>query len=123
MRFAVVGVLGFVIDAGLTATLSLALPAYVARAPAFLLASFVTYVLNRTWTFAAAHGPLWRTYVAYLFATAFGAAVNYAVFAAVVALWGSDSLTILEGVALGSIAGLAFNFSAASMFVFRSRSG
>ena len=119
LRFCVVGVLGFVIDASITTLLSAEFQPFVARVPAFLLASIATYNLNRVWSFGHAEGSSWRGYWAYIFTTSVGALINYAIFMVVVIAGGASTGVIVTGVALGALGGLAFNYAAASRVVFR----
>ncbi len=86
-RFAVVGGIGFVVDAGLTeALVALGVSPLAARVAAIAAAILTTYLLNRSLTFrsdrrgAAAVGEGGR-YVAVALAVA---AANYAIYAAIV---------------------------------------
>jgi putative flippase GtrA len=126
LRFAIVGTLGFAVDAGV---LALALHSGLAgfhagRCLSFLAAASFTWALNRRFTFAdraasrGSRGTQWARYVAAMSA---GAAVNYAVYALVLAWAGYTALIAPFAVAAGSIAGLGVNFSAARWFVFAAR--
>ena len=120
-RFLVVGSLGFAADSTLTLFLTqpIALPSWLARIPAFLAASYLTYRLNRRWTFKAeAYARGWPAYV---LATGIGSLLNYAVFTSWTAAFGDGAAMIVAGVALGSLVGLAFNYLASSRVIFRSR--
>jgi len=119
-RFLVVGTIGFIIDAGCTLLLvdAAGWPAGLARLPAFLIASWATYRLNRAWTFKERSGePLgWS---AYALATGVGAALNYATYSATVVAFGTSSPSIVGGVAAGALVGLGFNYLMSSRVVFR----
>lgn len=119
LRFCAVGVLGFVIDASITTLLSTELQPLLARVPAFLAASIATYNLNRAWSFSHTGSSSWRGYRTYVVTTSVGALINYAVFMVVVIVGGSLTWVIVTGVALGALAGLVFNYAAASRVVFR----
>ncbi len=121
LRFLAVGVLGFVVDAGLTLLLSQGnhLHALAARVPAFVAASAVTYALNRCWTFAARSSAWLRGWRHYLAVTSIGALLNYLTYALTIVLVGTSPRTTLAGVALGSIVGLGFNFALSDRIVFR----
>lgn len=125
LRFCCVGVIGFVADAGSLHLLikwlsELGIGIYSGRFLSYLIAASVTWVLNRRYTFQAkvnkANGKEWTVYVA---ANAIGAAINYGCYAITV-----SSLEVAQdmpaiGVAVGSVAGLGFNFIANRYFVFR----
>lgn len=121
LRFFAVGALGFVVDAGLTLLLSQDnhLHALVARAPAFLAASAVTYALNRCWTFESRTTAWLRGWIHYLAVTSIGTLLNYLTYALSIVLVGTSPRTTLAGVALGSIVGLGFNFTLSNRIVFR----
>ena len=121
LRFSVVGTIGFLVD---TAVLYLLLYGaglcpYAARLGSFLVAASVTWLLNRVFTFRAARrearGRQWLRFVA---VCSVGAVVNYATYAAVVALAPASALTPGLGVAAGSIAGLALNYTLSRRLVF-----
>src|SRR6185437_14911603 len=84
--FAVVGVIGFAIDAGVLTILvsALGLSPYQARAISFTLAVLGTWLVNRRWTFRSSQ-PVRQSvgieYIRYLFVQALGAASNLCVFA------------------------------------------
>ena len=126
LRFAIVGTLGFVVDAGVLAlVLQSGLAGFHAgRCLSFLAAASFTWALNRRFTFAdraasrGSRGAQWARYVAAMSA---GAAVNYAVYALVLHMLGYTGLIAPLAVAAGSIAGLGVNFSAARHLVFAPR--
>jgi putative flippase GtrA len=117
LRFAVAGVAGLVVD---VAVLYLALAAglgfYAGRVVSFLSAVWVTWRINRRYTFrAAAGGSVWREWWAYLGMMLGGGAVNYIAYSAVMLLAGHLPVALapllpLAGVAIGSVAGMAVNF-------------
>ena len=128
LRFCIVGTIGFVVDYGaLMALTRLAgTDPWSGRLVSFLVAASATWVLNRRYTFrvrgrARADQPLTREWTSYVGYAAVGGAINYAAYTAW--LWGADrtALNLLVGVALGSIAGLAFNFVSSKYLVFRPR--
>ncbi len=122
LRFLCVGALGFAIDAGLTMTLTFEAgwSAFTARVPAFLLATLVTYELNRRWTFRVRTGRWHQRYAAYLVAVGAGTALNYATYAALIALQGAVThIGVLLATMAGSVVALVFNFLAMRYGVFR----
>ena len=78
-RFAVGGVVGFVVDSGvLYVLIAFGLNPYAARVPSFLAAATSTWLVNRYWTFADRRGARrsaeWTRYLAAMLA---GGVVNY----------------------------------------------
>lgn len=114
-RFAAVGVVGFIVDAGL---LFLALQIIDApfgmRVLSFTCACLVTWRLNSLWTFRRP-GNLSR----YIAVQGIGMALNYAVYAATLLLAGQTAVMIALALVLGSASGLIWNFGAARRLVFR----
>lgn len=121
LRFGLVGVAGFIVDAGLTQGLvDLAhLPPLAARLPAFVAAVLTTWALNRRFTFADRKAaPAGRQFLAFVASALIAGVVNYAVFAAVT-LWTPLGAWPAVGVAFGSVAGWLVNFTIADRLVFR----
>lgn len=121
-RFCIAGGIGFVVDIAVLYVLAPLLGWYVARAGSFLAAASVTWWLNRRFTFALlprhSKQPVWLEYLQYLASMLVGGTVNYLVYASVI--YGVHSVFApVLGVALGSVAGLIFNYLAARHFVFR----
>ncbi|MYM41025.1 GtrA family protein [Duganella qianjiadongensis] len=119
LRFALNGVLGCAVD---VAVLYLAMLAganfYAGRGLSFLSAVWVTWQLNRRYTFAASGSSAWQEWWRYLTAMLGGGAVNYGVssllnYALPYHFW----LPALA-VAVGSLAGMSVNFIAARLFIF-----
>ena len=120
--FGVVGTIGFLVDAGVL-TLALAatdLGYYWGRLLSFLTAATVTWALNRRYTFAAAAKERrlaqWARFV---LVNSGGGLVNYATYAALIAAGAVVRDWPVLGVAAGSIAGLAVNFTLSKWLVFR----
>lgn len=128
--FAAIGVAGLFVDMGaLWLALNLAgLDLYSGRLFSYLCAATFTWWLNREFTFRGVNrrGAV-RQWGRFLAANAVGAAVNYAVYAVVIAvapltgLWpeGAEGLIPYAGVAAGSVSGLVFNFTLSRLVVFR----
>ncbi|KQB95337.1 hypothetical protein AL073_17150 [Loktanella sp. 1ANDIMAR09] len=121
LRFGAVGGVGFVVDGGLLwVMIGLGFNPYLARAFSFPIAVVVTWALNRNWTFratrdASRQGQLRR----YFGVQAVGSLTNYLVYSAVIGLFGTASLTIFAGFALGSFVGSLLNFFGARYVAFR----
>jgi putative flippase GtrA len=126
LRFGLVGVAGFLVDAGLLRLLLLAgFGYYGGRVISFLAAATTTWILNRSFTFrrdaASAFAHPAAEWLSYLGLMAIGGAVNYGAYALAVA--GSETVRAHPelGVALGSLAGMAINFWSAKRMVFERR--
>jgi putative flippase GtrA len=121
LRFSTVGAAGFLVD---TAVLYLlvygaGIGPLLARIPSFLAASACTWLANRSWTYRGPHpGSMAGQWARFVGVNALGGGVNYAVYAVMV-LHQPFALHPVLAVAAGSIAGLAFNFSASRRFVFK----
>ncbi|WP_119677496.1 GtrA family protein [Indioceanicola profundi] len=128
--FAAIGVAGLLVDmAALWVALNpLGLDLYTGRLFSYLCAASFTWWMNREFTFkgVSRRGAV-RQWGRFLAANAVGAAVNYAVYAVVIAvvpltgLWPDEAAELIPyaGVAAGSISGLVFNFTLSRLVVFR----
>lgn len=124
-RFSLVGAAGFLVDSAvlLVFTEVIGLGPYIARLPSFLAAATVTWWLNRLWTFErGAHKPMLREWINYLFAMKAGALINFLVYSLALIVSNTIYSNPVLGVALGSIAGLAVNYSLAVRLVFKDAS-
>lgn len=122
-RFAIAGVLGFIVDAGvLWIALRLGLGYFAGRTVSFLAAVWTTWQVNRRITFSErSGGSVWHEWWRYLSAMSVGGCVNYAAYSVVVLTQPRTALLPFIGVAAGSIAGLFVNFVSARWWVFRHR--
>ncbi|MBX9698947.1 MAG: GtrA family protein [Acetobacteraceae bacterium] len=125
LRFGVVGTAGFLVDAGvLTAAIWLGLGPWWGRVASYIAGASTTYALNRAWTFrdraGAARAGQWAMF---MLLNLGGFTVNYGTYA--VLLLASETVRAwpVLGVAAGSIAGLAVNFTLSRRFVFNARPG
>ena len=122
LRFCAVGAVGFAVDAGLLALLLATTPLgpYLGRLVSFLAAATVTWLLHRRFTFPAAvrarRGRQWLLFVA---VNGGGAALNYGIYALLVATAPLFSARPVLAVAVGSAVALAVNFLANRTWVFR----
>lgn len=119
LRFAMVGSLGFLVDAGLTACLTQWahwMPT-VARIAAFLAALTVTWRFNMTLTFRVRRG--WSSWPPYLVVSVVGFLVNLGIYLAWLHVAGNRGLQNFVGVALGSVCAMGVNYAASRRFVFR----
>jgi putative flippase GtrA len=124
--FALVGLVGYVIDAGLTygGAKYLGLAPEVARLPGFVVATIVNFLLNRAITFRHSPAPILRAFVRYVAVASAGLVVNYAVYSAGVLLaprFGLEATpaTLPLFIAAGVGAAMAFTFLGFRFFAFR----
>lgn len=120
LRFALVGVIGFVADAGVLwiVVSALGLNLYAGRVVSYLCAATVTWALNRSFTFRhkGARAAQWLRFVC---TNALGGGVNFGVYALMVRNLAVAHEHPTLAVACGSIAGMALNFTLMKKVVFR----
>ena len=126
LAFGCVGAVGFAVDAGVLSILAqkLAVNVYLARIVSFLVAVFVTWLLNRTWVFKTAEGQTRgkkREYFNYFAVQSFGALINLGVFATLIASNITLRANPVVALAAGSIVGMFFNYAGAQFWVFKRR--
>lgn len=122
LRFALVGTVGFAVDAGvLQALISLAGWGPIeARTVAIPTAVFATWLLNRTVTFPESHGgPALRSLMRYAAVSAVGAGVNFAVYGLLVFASQAMATMPLVPLAIASIIALIVNYLGSKHFAFR----
>jgi putative flippase GtrA len=119
LRFACVGVVGFVVDASAVALLVrlLGVGPYQARLGSYFCAVTVTWWLNRQFTFASKGAPF-PEFLKFVATNAFGATINLLVYAVLIYWRGTDGWMPVIAVGAGSIAGLFTNFALSSRLVF-----
>lgn len=124
--FAVIGLIGYVVDASVTyvGAKYLGLSPEIARPPGFLIATVVNFALNRAITFRHAKTPLMRAFVRYCLVATAGLAVNYGVYSLCVALWPLVGFAVTPGIlplfiAAGAGVAMAITFVGFRWFAFR----
>jgi len=120
--FAISGVFGFIVDAGIVQFLvrEWAVDPYLARVVSFLAAATTTWSFNRKFTFAGkSSGSRRRELLRYIVAMAGGFALNYGAYALCVATWPLVRSWPAIGVAIGSAAGAVLNFLSSKYWIFR----
>jgi putative flippase GtrA len=124
LLFAISGLLGFAVDAGIVQFLvrEWSVNPYEARLVSFLCAATTTWAFNRKFTFAGkSSGSRRRELIRYVIAMAGGFALNYGTYAACVAGFPLVRSWPAIGVAAGSIAGAVVNFLTSKYWIFRAR--
>lgn len=121
VKFALIGTAGFIIDAAtLTLLRAIGMGLLTGRVCSFLLAASCTWYGNRHFTFRRRPAaPAARQWPAFVAVNSIGAAANYATYAALVTTHPFVAQHPVLGVAAGSLAGLAWNFSLSRAVVFR----
>jgi putative flippase GtrA len=125
LRFGIVGAGGFVVDTLVLFVMHrvLGLDPYSARAISIFAAMNFTWIGNRLITFrahaAVAPGEIAGEWARFLLTNAFGALVNYAVYAAIVRFAPPPANSPYLGLVAGVAAGLTFNFTLSKRLVFR----
>jgi putative flippase GtrA len=123
LKFAIVGSIGFAVDACLLTVFArvLGIPIYLARFMSFLFAVAVTGVLNRNLTFSTRFPPARSTghaYLRYLGVQISGATINYLVFvAALLVRPGWINFPTIP-LAIASLVAMIFNFLGSRYFAF-----
>ena len=124
MWFSIVGTIGFVVDTAVLylCVFGIGFGLYSGRMVSYLAAASTTWYLNRRLTFADADKtrPA-REWLRFLLANAFGGLINYAVYAVLINISNLCTSYPVIGVAVGSLTGLAFNFTVSKKLVFISK--
>jgi putative flippase GtrA len=122
VRFGMVGVVGFVVDAGvLQALVSMAgWGPIAARAVAVPTAVFATWLLNRSFTFPEAQGgPAWPSLMRYAAVSALGASVNFVAYTSLVMASSFMAARPLVPLAIGSVIAMIVNYLGSKHFAFK----
>lgn len=124
--FIAIGAFGYVVDASVTYALvsRFGVDPLLARFPAFALATVGNFLLNRYLTFAHTTAGFVEAFVRYVMVCAVGLAVNYAAYAAALALAKLVGAPTAPGflplfVAFGSGVAMFFTFFGFRSFAFR----
>lgn len=86
------------------------------RVVSFLVAASVTWALNRSFTFRSRTTA--KSLIPYVTLTSLGALLNLGVYRIWISVFGEASVTLVSGVAAGSITALVFNFLISKYVVF-----
>ncbi len=121
MAFAIVGSIGFLVDAAVLAILfhGLGTNVYGARALSFTAAVTSTWWLNRRWTFRPSpSGRKSNEYVRYVSINGVGFVVNFSLYALCIQMSPIMASHPVLAAAVGSVGGLLFNYFGSRRFVF-----
>jgi putative flippase GtrA len=124
--FLIIGALGFCLDAGITVALvrRFAVPPLLARPPAFVVVTLINFALNRAFTFRSSQRAWLGALGRYILVCLAGLAVNYAVYAALLALAPSFGVALSPAVltlfvACGTGAATLLTFAGFRSFAFK----
>ncbi len=123
LQFAMVGTVGFALDAGLLSFLMAAgWSVLQARTVSFLVAVSGTWMINRAWTFRDRHSVVrGSSYALYVLAQLLGAGINLGCFFVLIQLWPALLAFPVVPLGIGALVSRAFNFWCATLFVFQVR--
>ena len=118
LRFAFVGGVGFLIDAGLLALLhhGAGLDPFSSRLISISISAFTTWRLNRSVTFGASHLSQANEGLRYALVAAATAAFNYAVYALLIVIF--PELWPVAAAVIATLAAMFFSYAGYSRFVF-----
>ena len=124
--FALVGLVGYVIDAAVTyaGARFIGLSPELARPPGFVVATVVNFLLNRSITFRDSEAQLVRAFLRYCVVASAGLVVNYGAYTACVLLAPRFALDVTPAmlplfVAVGAGAAMVVTFLGFRFFAFR----
>jgi len=117
IKFCMVGTVGFITDSLLLLLFSEFCNIYFSRLLSFSVALYITWLLNSAFTFSSGEK---KTFLKYVLSSLIGGAMNYLAYVMVVHYLGLSSRgELMFAVGVGSIVGLAFNFTISKFFVFK----
>lgn len=121
MKFSIVGCIGFIVDAATMYALKLFLSIYFAKMISFFCAVFVTWLLNRIFTFKEKTSGLnsRNEFGRYFLLMLFGGVINYMAFYLSVTFIPFIYTYPVFGVAIGSLAGMIFNYVTSSRLIYK----
>ena len=120
-RFAMVGGMGFLTEALVIhfGTTYFGMGVIAVRVPSFILAVFVTWYLNRSYTFNMRHKSFRESFPPYIAANSVGLGLNFLSYTAIALVFPSMQPYPLLILAIGSFVGMGFNFCASNFFIFK----
>ncbi|TDR28820.1 GtrA family protein [Hydromonas duriensis] len=124
LRFAIVGLIGFLVDVCVFYLLKEVTGIYKARVTSFVAAASTTFILNKSFTFQKHNTKkrpadiIRQEYLRYLLLMTMGGMVNYAVFTATLHILGTHSFLPALAIAFGSGVAMALNYTSSRYYVF-----
>lgn len=121
VKFGVVGVIGFLVDAAVLflAMRLLAADPFSGRVASIAAAMLTTWILNRRFTFSAKSGAIVQELARYAIVKGVGLAANLSIYAVMVLLISKDAYPLVPLI-VASAASLVVNFALVKRFVFSS---
>ncbi|HEX7648225.1 MAG TPA: GtrA family protein [Noviherbaspirillum sp.] len=124
VAFGLVGSIGFLVDGGVLTLLSqkYGVSVYISRLFSFLMATLVTWLLNRALVFKGVADGVSRKrdeYGRYFLVQVGGALLNLGVFSLLLHIFSALHAIPVIPLAIGAVFGLAFNYSGARYWVFK----
>jgi putative flippase GtrA len=120
IRFAVVGVIGLIIDTASVYGLRSALGLYGAGLAAYAIAASGNWVLNRIWTFRGqGSGPAHRQWALFMVTNLIGFVLNRGTYVVLVMFVTVAADQPVIATAAGAVAGMFVNFALSRRLVFR----
>lgn len=122
LRFACVGAVGFVVDAGILTTLmQWGWQPLLARLVSFPAAVATTWLLNKAWTFAAVTARPGGGYMRYSGIQIVGALINLGIFTMLITAFPASRAVPWVPLAAAALVALVFNYLATRHLVFHSQ--
>lgn len=122
LRFGIVGVIGFIVDASTLLFLTNYLGSYLSRFISFSLAVAATWALNRKFTFNMARGRnLISEFYKYFMGMFVGGLINIGTYSIIISIIGKSKESMLMALAAASLAGMAFNFTVSKWLIFKGK--
>lgn len=111
-KFLIIGTIGFLVDSLILLTLVhlFLLDITIARLFSFIFAVFVTWILNRTYTFTKSKYSKKKEYFYYLSVKSFGSLLNYTIFIILVKNYELFEKYLILPLAIASLLAMFFNF-------------
>ncbi len=122
VKFAIVGGIGFIVDASIFALsfYLLDLPIYSSRVIAFVCAATSTWLGNRLLTFSdRSQDPKLKQWFRFMMSATLSAIPNFVVFAFISAWLGSEGVSAMVALVCGVLAGMISNYTLSSKWVFK----
>ena len=116
--FGAVGLVGFLVNAGIVEALARPIGPGWAQLLAFPVAASVTWWLNRRYTFGASGDSWHREWMRYIASNLMGWLANNGTYFLMILLYPFAYRHPAFAVAIGSLAGMVFNFMFSKRFVF-----